>query len=62
MLFGYCEQQVVFVYCMFNIKTEKIVISCDIIWLNKTWGNWKIIKDIDIEDKWVQVKENLTLI
>ena len=33
------------------MKTEKIVITRDIVWLNRSWGNWKNVKDIDIEDE-----------
>ena len=42
-LLGYCEQHAAFVYCMLNLKTEKIVITRDIVWLNKSWGHWKFI-------------------
>ena len=52
-LLGYCEQHASFVYRMLNLKTEKNVITRDIVWLNKSWGNWKKNKDIDIEDEWV---------
>ena len=47
---------------MLNLKTEKNVITCDMVWLKKAWGNQKNIKGINIVDKWVQVKHWFTAV
>jgi hypothetical protein len=41
MFVGYTEHHSRYVYRMLNLTTNSIINSRDIIWLNKTYGEWK---------------------
>eukprot|EP00977_Amphora_coffeiformis_P000045 scaffold9_cov76-Amphora_coffeaeformis.AAC.1 len=41
MMLGYSDIHSSKVYRMFNLETERVILTCDIIWLNKYWGIYK---------------------
>ena len=42
MLLGYPDNHAGDTYRMLNMRTNKPIMSRDIIWLNKEWKQWKI--------------------
>ena len=40
MLLGYAQNDTGGTYHMLNIRTKRVVLSHDIIWLNKTYGEY----------------------
>ena len=46
---GYCLSHSPHTYRMFNMKTEHVVFSRDISWLNMTYGFWKKKKKAELE-------------
>ena len=44
MFMGYSKDHKEDVYCMLNLSTLKIKNTRDVIWLNKSYGEWKGIK------------------
>ena len=62
---GYADKHAGDVYRMLNLKTNKIIMSRDILWLNKTFGEYFEIKkthmiviDNDDEDDDEENREN----
>ena len=48
MFVGYAEDHAGDVYRMWNPATKKIVLSRDIQWLNKSYGEWKGISQVNV--------------
>ena len=44
MFIGYAQNNMGGTYRMLNLRTKRIVLSCNIIWLNKTYGECVSIK------------------
>jgi hypothetical protein len=42
LFYGYPDNHADDVYRIFNIKTKQIIKSRDLVWLNLSYGNWKL--------------------
>ena len=40
MFLGYADGHAAGTYCIWNPETKKVIISCDVIFLRKSYGNW----------------------
>jgi len=62
---GYAENHTGDVYRLLNLKTDKIVLSRDVVWLNKTFEEYmkidgvKVRDPVIIDDDIIQVDEEV---
>ena len=53
MFIGYAKNNMGGTYCMLSLWTENIVLICDVIWPNKTYGEYISIKQNTKEDGYI---------